>query len=143
RSAGQLHAESVRQDQVARELSELDHLVDSMQRERESLRRVSASTMHRLAKIPEFTRIARYLESADEHIRLLTRQTRVARSLQRKSSWLLRSLGQQVQQNVRQARMMPAENIFQGFRKMVRDLAKDEGKEVNFVVTGFDVLADR
>ena len=39
--------------------------------------------------------------------------------------------------------MTPAESIFQGFRKMVRDLARDEGKEVKFSVTGFDVLADR
>ena len=41
------------------------------------------------------------------------------------------------------ARMMPAESIFGVFRKMVRDVAKDENKKVEFHVAGLEVQADR
>ena len=39
--------------------------------------------------------------------------------------------------------MVPAESVFQGFRKMIRDLARDEGKEIDFRVSGLEVQADR
>ena len=39
--------------------------------------------------------------------------------------------------------MVPAESEFQGFRRMMRDLVRDQGKAVEFRVTGFEVLADR
>ena len=39
--------------------------------------------------------------------------------------------------------MVPAESVFQGFRKMVRDLARDEGKEIDFRVSGLEIEADR
>jgi two-component system chemotaxis sensor kinase CheA len=41
------------------------------------------------------------------------------------------------------ARMMPAESVFGGFRKMVRDLAGSEGKQVEVTVEGLDCEADR
>jgi two-component system chemotaxis sensor kinase CheA len=65
------------------------------------------------------------------------------RLLQQRSSWLLGALGEEVQHDVRHARMAPAESVFQGFRKLVRDMARDEGKEVELAVSGFDVQADR
>ncbi len=39
--------------------------------------------------------------------------------------------------------MMPAESVFGSFRKMVRDLAGSEGKQVEVVVEGLDCEADR
>ena len=39
--------------------------------------------------------------------------------------------------------MVTAESVFQGFRKMMRDLARDEGKEIDFRVSGFEIEADR
>ena len=39
--------------------------------------------------------------------------------------------------------MVPAGTELQGFRKMMRDLARDQGKELEFRVFGFEVLADR
>jgi two-component system chemotaxis sensor kinase CheA len=143
RSAGQLHTESLRQNQVERELLQLSRQIDEMQRDRESLRKAAGASLHQLTARPEFGHIGRYLDSVDSQIRGMASRTRRVRLLQRRGSWLLASLGQQVQQDVRQTRMAPAESVFQGFRKMVRDLARDEGKQVEFSVTGLDVLADR
>lgn len=143
RSAGQLHAESLRQNRVAQELQHLSHAIEEMQRERESLRKSATAGLHLLNARPELDRVSRYLDSVDSQIRELASRTRKVRLLQRRSSWQLASLGHQVQRDVRQARMAPAESVFQGFRKMVRDLARDEGKQVEFAVTGLDVQADR
>ena len=38
---------------------------------------------------------------------------------------------------------MPADGLVEGFRKMMRDLARDESKEIDFRVTNSGVHADR
>ena len=53
------------------------------------------------------------------------------------------AVDQQLRDDVRRARMVPAESVFQGFRKMMRDLAHDEGKELNFRMSGMETEADR
>jgi two-component system chemotaxis sensor kinase CheA len=55
----------------------------------------------------------------------------------------MRQLGKQLQQDVWQARMVPAESLIEGYRKMVRDLARDESKEIEFRATSTGVHADR
>ena len=40
-------------------------------------------------------------------------------------------------------RMVSAESVLQGFRKMMRDLSRDEGKRIEIQVTGFEIHADR
>ena len=39
--------------------------------------------------------------------------------------------------------MAPAEDLFEGFRKMVRALARDEKKEIDFRLIGSGIRADR
>ncbi|HEX3849444.1 MAG TPA: Hpt domain-containing protein, partial [Polyangiaceae bacterium] len=143
RSAGQLHAESLRQHRVAHELQQLSVQIDEMQRQRASLRKAAGVGSHHWSSRPELARVGQYLDSVDSQLRELASRTRRVRLLQRRGSWQLTSLGQQVQKDVRQTRMAPAESVFQGFRKMVRDLARDESKQIEFSVTGLDVLADR
>jgi two-component system chemotaxis sensor kinase CheA len=63
--------------------------------------------------------------------------------LQRQSSGVLNLLGRQLRHDVRQARTVPADGVFQGFRKMLRDVAHSEGKEIDFRTAGLDVRADR
>jgi two-component system, chemotaxis family, sensor kinase CheA len=63
--------------------------------------------------------------------------------LHQRSSWAMRNLGKQLQQDVWQARMVPAESLLEGYRKMMRDLARDESKEVEFRATSSGVHADR
>jgi len=48
-----------------------------------------------------------------------------------------------MQFNVMKARMVPVEQIFNRFPRMVRDLAKQENKEINFIVEGHDIELDR
>ena len=48
-----------------------------------------------------------------------------------------------LQYNVMQARLVPVEQIFSRFPRMVRDLAKREQKQVNFVIEGGKIELDR
>lgn len=143
RSSGQLVTESLRQDQVSRALVELSRDIDEIDREWEAVREVSAAHLHRLSATPEFTRVLHYLEFVERQARIISRQARQVRALQQRSSRSVRVLGQELQENVRKARMMPAESVFGVFRKMVRDMAKDENKKVEFQATGLEVKADR
>jgi two-component system chemotaxis sensor kinase CheA len=49
----------------------------------------------------------------------------------------------ELQDEVLKMRMVPTRYIFNRFPRMVRDLAMAEGKEVEFIVTGWDIELDR
>jgi two-component system, chemotaxis family, sensor kinase CheA len=63
--------------------------------------------------------------------------------LQRSSARNSERLAAQLQLDLWSARMAPAEDLFEGFRKMVRDLARAESKEIDFRQSGSGVRADR
>ncbi|MBI3697475.1 MAG: response regulator [Acidobacteria bacterium] len=143
RSAGQLLTESLRQNQLSRRLHELSRRVAKMEQEWDRVRDSSAVSLRRLTGLPEFGRVARYLDFVDEQVRSLASETRLARFEQHRSAWSLRHLGEELGQSIRLVRMAPAESVFEGFRKMLRDLARDEGKQVDFRMEGLEVQADR
>jgi two-component system chemotaxis sensor kinase CheA len=48
-----------------------------------------------------------------------------------------------LQDDVRRARMLPVATMFRAFSRMVRDLARDRGKEVTLTLTGSETEVDR
>lgn len=142
-SSRQLLTETLSQDHFGRELSEVRRQIVNLQREHESFRRLSATGLRRLEAMPEFNRVARYFENVDRDIRSLARRTQHLCMAQKRNARGLQSHARQIEQDVGRARMVPAETVYQGFRKMVRDLARQEGKQVELSVVGFDVRADR
>lgn len=55
----------------------------------------------------------------------------------------LNMLTEDIQYEVTEARMIPVGQVFNRFPRMVRDLAKREGKKVDFTVEGSDIQLDR
>jgi two-component system chemotaxis sensor kinase CheA len=55
----------------------------------------------------------------------------------------LEQISAELQHEVMQTRMVPVGNIFNRFPRMVRDLARDLGKQVDFEMTGLDIELDR
>jgi len=49
----------------------------------------------------------------------------------------------ELQDEVMKTRMVPVEQVFNRFPRMVRDLARSEGKEIDFVVEGKEIELDR
>ena len=52
-------------------------------------------------------------------------------------------LTNEIQIEVMESRMVPIDQIFSRFPRMVRDLAKSEGKEINLVIEGKEIELDR
>ena len=48
-----------------------------------------------------------------------------------------------LQEEIQRARMLPVENLFRKFPRMVRDIAQKAGKEINFIVRGEETELDR
>ncbi len=142
-SAGQLLTESLRQNQVTRELRDVSQHLSETAAERDRIRESGARVFQKLDSSPELAAASRYVNYLDHQFHLLTKELGAAVQLQERTAWTLRSLAGELQRDVRHARMVPAENVFDGFRKMVRDLAKDEGKAVELHVSGWQVGADR
>lgn len=142
-SARELLTECLQQDQVGRKLVEVGHQIADLDREWEAVRRASGARLHQMQANPENFRISQYLGFVEQQVRALSKCLREARTLHKDSNWSLTRLGTQLQQEVRTARMVPADDAFQGIRKIVRDVAADEGKEVQFRVTGLATQADR
>lgn len=142
-STGQLLTESLQQEVITRELATIDRRLHGLEHELESVKKASVRALRRTAETPELARLGRYLDGIDREVHSLSRHARAVRLQQQRSSWSLRLLTEKLQDDVRRARMVPAESEFQSFRKMMRDLARDEGKELEFRVSGFDIQADR
>jgi two-component system, chemotaxis family, sensor kinase CheA len=143
RSTGQILTESLRQASVTAELDALDAHITEMAAESGRFRKASAAALWRFASQPEFAPVVRYLGSVEQKVRSLVAQSNATRQLQQRSAWNTRRSAEQLQRDVWSARMAPAEDLFEAFRKMVRDLARDENKEIDFRLSGSSVRADR
>lgn len=143
RSTSQILTESLRQASVTAELDALDGQIAEMEAECIGFRKASAASSWRLASQPEYSLVIRHIGFVEQKVRALAAQSRTACRSQRRTAWnSLRSVDQ-LQRDVWSARMAPAEDLFEGFRKMVRDLAREENKEIDFRLTGSGVRADR
>jgi len=137
RTSNELLTETLNQRGVTDHLIEIDRgLVELERRWRRVRKAVVGSDEHAAG-------FDRHLDSIDQLLREVTRQARSSRRMQQRTGWTLRRLGGELQAEVRDARMVPAESVFAGFRKMVRDIARDSGKQVEVGVSGLEVEADR
>ena len=143
RSAGGLLTESQHQDQVTLKLNGMVREITRVEKESERLRRVAAAALRRPDPRRELVRLSNSLDSMEQQVRSLSRQSGDLRRLQQRSSWSMRNLGKQLQRDVWQARMVPAESLLEGYRKVVRDLARDQSKEIELRATCSGVQADR
>jgi two-component system, chemotaxis family, sensor kinase CheA len=141
RSTGQILSESLRQGSVSMELDALDGRIAEMATECVRFRKAAPVSL--LARQPEYSPVLRHIGFIEQQVRLLTTQSRAVRLQQQRSAWNTRRSAEQLQRDVWSARMAPAEDLFEGFRKMVRDLAREEHKEIDFRLSGSGIRADR
>jgi two-component system, chemotaxis family, sensor kinase CheA len=143
RCVGQLLTEIQAQNKVADALNEVDRQIHSMEEEADRIRGLDAKTLQAATRKVRADSDSRHIAATEQALQLLARQSRKARLLQQRSAWAIRVACEQLQQHLLAARTIPAESLFEGFHKMVRDLAREEHKEIEFRMTGADVLADR
>lgn len=142
RTAGEMVAEGHRQDRVAADLTSLARELTAVAKEGERIRRMASSGSRTVSQRDQ-ARLVSSLDAMEHRLRSVSRQAHSTRRVHYRSSWNLRQLATQLQSDVWQARMVPAESLFEGFRKMMRDLARDEGKQIEFRPSSAGVRADR
>lgn len=143
RSTGQILTESLRQTNITAELAALDDQLAGVAAECVQYRKASSVSMGGAAIQPEYSAVIRYLGSLEQKIQSLSAQCRKTCLLQQRTTWNARRSAEQLQRDLWIARMAPVEDLFEGFRKMVRDLSREEGKEIDFRLSGSGVRADR
>lgn len=116
RQSGEIVMETSRQERIAADLRRLRQELGSLQTGNDALDRSLTDILSRLKDVIE---------------------------VQIDAAWRLRKLGAQLHTNVRDLRIVPAEGVFGGCRKMIRDLARDAGKDIEVEVGGLDTLVDR
>lgn len=83
------------------------------------------------------------LEFVDRELRALAGEARSSAAAQHHRAWELRQRVTDLHRNAVKVRMIPAESVFGAFGAMARQLAQDEGKEIEFRVDGLETQADR
>jgi len=137
RSSGLIIAEAPRQDEIARRLFEAGRQAEEASRRSERDPEQAAAIVGPAG--PALERRA----TLPEKVRLLAIEIKAIATAQSQSAWALRSRAGQLQEDVMEARFVPMESLFEGLRKMVRDLARQQGKSIQFRVTGAEIKADR
>lgn len=141
----------VRMDTAVRiGVASLDMLTSAVTNLGQVARRRELATARRLELVRELSELARTAEDLGPAgvalAERLGRAKELAATLHREAKLLanaeLRDLDQ-VSEEIQGLRMLPLSVLFEPYPRMVRDLARDLGKEVELVVDGEDTRADR
>jgi two-component system chemotaxis sensor kinase CheA len=128
---------------LAAELRAVANASQRMRREWERLRIKCAAELRGLGTDPATRRIARWLEQLDHGLAGLDQSARAARTRHARLDGQGRLFASRLLSGVRRVRTVPAAGVFQGLGPMVRDLARELGREVDLRLEGLAVAADR
>ena len=129
--------------QLDQRLGAISTHVDALAREWDLLRRTAGPAIQALGRSGEYARVGQFLEFVGLQLPPLTKGLRHVRAVTKQTDWDFLNLAEQLHEDVRRARTVPAETVFGGFHKMVRDLATELSRPVDFRMTGLDVAVDR
>ncbi|KAA0682465.1 response regulator [Roseomonas genomospecies 6] len=87
--------------------------------------------------------VAVRLSSFERRFRALGASLDAAHRAHDRHLWSLRRWGSGFQDEVRQLRMLPAESQFSNLGRMIRDISRAQGKEVEADIRGLEIQADR
>lgn len=141
-TSGRFLAQVTAQNELALQLRTLQQQLAALQRDWERAR--LAGRRHDGASGgADSLQAETQLAAIDKEISALVRgATQIVRD-QKAATWQLRLLVDQLQDDVRQARLVPAEEIFSGFGPMVRELAREQNKQIVLTLMGLEIEADR
>lgn len=143
RTAAEVINFSRNQEENAAKLRNMIQVVGNMEKEWGNFQKHSAKYSRQASSDPDAEKLVKYLGFIETQIRGLSRQLRSVTSDQKNDTFALRILSQQLQEDVHTARLVPASDVFESFGKMMRDLAKDENKFLDFRTVGMEIEADR
>jgi len=117
--------------------------LDDVQREWQRLRRAAAPALHELQDRPENQAITECIAFIDRRLAMLSREANAISDNFNHMLDVLRERAGRVYDEACRIRMTSAEGVLGTFGPMVRHLAQDEGREVEFQAEGLETNADR
>nr|WP_246505107.1 response regulator [Microvirga antarctica] len=83
------------------------------------------------------------LQAFDEDLKLLFRTLSALARDRRKSAWTIDQAARRVRDDIDRVSLVSADTVFGSFGHMVRDIARNEGREVHVRILGLDIQVDR
>lgn len=112
-------------------------------REWRRLRDDASTYIRNRRRDPEFAPTFECIQNAEHQIDVLAAEIRAEAALRHQREWDLRRLTEHLEESALRVRMVTAETIFGSFGPMLRNLATDIGRTVDFRPTGLEILVDR
>ncbi|MGE0408415.1 MAG: response regulator [Amphiplicatus sp.] len=134
-SAFEMLATTQQQEKLQSDLDGLRSLVRSLEQ--------SLAARRATRRAPRGVPGANEPESAIAAVNEILRRIDASASWHRAHAWRLNRSGRRLQSQIQALRMISADNVFSSARKIVRDIAREQGKSVRVTVKGLETLADR
>src|SRR5579859_1591466 len=149
--AGELSVAQIRIKERLRELRDLRHGFDEWRREWRGTRQYPAAFRRSTANgelvdrkaAQQLEGLLRLVERADLHAQALFQQTDSATAELAKDTAQLEMVSRDLESEVMAVRLMPVASVFGPLARLVRDLAREENKEVELVLEGAGTEIDR
>ena len=135
-------AADVGRDTIRVEIGRLDRLV-ALTENLLSPKLAAAENVRRAREIVEQVATIRSQVAVSDELRSLEVRARALLTAMRAEDKVLRTAVDDLYEEMRRIRMMPAASILEGFPLMVRDLCRETGKEVVWEVIGANLEIDR
>ena len=140
--AGELLVAGLKIDQRLNELGDVERTIEEWNREWVKLRAANSDLWHDTNR-DELRPFIKLLDMNQERLRsLVTNVSELKRGFSRDALHLSR-VTNDLGEGVMKVRMLPVSTIFDAFPRMVRDLARDTGKEVELILEGAETELDR
>ncbi len=141
-SMGELLVNHLRSDQRLRELRNIYQQIESWHVEWGKISTFYTQRLSRRAGGKELP-LLRFMEKTQKHMKVLRQQTNVLIENLHDDTRKMTLATNELQDNIKKMRMFPANTIFEGFERMIRDLAREENKQVKFCVEGAETELDK
>jgi chemotaxis protein histidine kinase CheA/CheY-like chemotaxis protein len=92
---------------------------------------------------PEDGEVAKYLSQCDAQMQKLREHVLKLYDHTSTEAFHLDPVIDELQARIKEIKMLPLSTIFEGFPRMVRDIASQEGKEVNLLISGGETELDK
>ncbi len=107
------------------------------------LRQDISSYLRRRQNDPEFAPVLECIQGAEQHLQAMLSEARLTASARRRQDWERRRLADRLEETALHVRMVSADSVFGGFGPMLRTLAHEENKQIDYRSEGLELPADR
>lgn len=112
-------------------------------REWSRLRQDISPYLRRRQHDPEFTPVLECIQGAERHLQFMVSEVRAESVTRRRTDWERRRLADRLDETAFRVRMVSADTVFGGFGPMLRQLAQEDRKQIEFRAEGLELRADR